>query len=223
MKKSVRVTSILLLFTMLLILGIRWAERDNRLNLTMVRIDNSSLVDSVKIAEVLRPYFGSSLLRLDTDTLKVNLQAIEGVDSVFVKTLYPETLLITFSTRKPAVILVYSGGREIPVTASGDHLPDDWKNNQLPVINISGDPGRETITSALNLLFDHDLANSASIQVINNEIVVTESGVRIILDPERAEENWMSWRNISTIINSRTHEVDLRYMNQAVLRSTEES
>ncbi len=222
MKKGLRLTSILLVFTMLLLLGVRWAERDNRLNLTRVRIDNSSLVDSVAIAEVLRPYFGSSLLKLDTDFLKNQLQAIEGVDSVSVVIHYPETIHVSFSTRKPAVILAYSS-REIPVTVSGDHLPADWVNDQLPVIEVVGDPDASVIESALLLLTMYPLSPSVSMQVSNREIVVTDNGLRIILDPERAAENWLSWRRISTIIPDRTDEVDLRYKDQAVLRFSEET
>lgn len=224
MKNGLRLTSILLVFTILLLLGVRWAERDNRLNLTRVRIDNSSLVDSVEIAEAMRPYFGSSLLKLDTDSLESELLAIEGVDSVSVRIHYPETILISFSTRKPAVILAY-GNREIPVTVSGDHLPVSWGNDQLPVINIVGEPDAAAIIAALNLLIDNELNHYASIQVSSREIVVSENGIRIILDPGRAAENWLSWRRISTIITNGTDEVDLRYQDQAVLRlrSTEET
>ena len=222
MKTGFRLTSILLLLTLLLLLGIRWAERDNRLNLTMVRIDNSSLVDSVEIAEVLRPCFGSSLLKLDIDSLQAALQVIEGVDSVSVKIQYPETLIITFFSNEPAVILAY-GDREIPVTVSGEHLPQSWGNDELPVLNIVGEPDKEVIESALDLFFKHELSNSVSMQVCERKIVVTENSIRIIIDPARASENWMSWQSIRTIITDRTDEVDLRYHNQAVLRSTEET
>jgi cell division septal protein FtsQ len=222
MKKGLILTTSLAVFTVLLLLGIRWLERDNRLNLTRVRIDNSSLVDSVKIAEVLRPCFGVSLLKLDTDSLQHSLLAVEGVDSVEIKIQYPESLIITFSTREPAVILEYLN-RSIPVTLSGDPLPVEWGNDNLPVIEIIGEPERKVINAALDLFIKRELNGSAAIQVSNREIVLTEDGKRIILDPERADENWVMWQSISSVVTEHTDVIDLRYRNQAVLRSTEET
>ncbi len=222
MRKGLRLTSILLVFTLLLILGARWLEREGHLNLAMVRIDNSGLVDSVRIAEILKPFFGSSLLKLEMDSLKSGLLAIDGVDSIFIRIRYPDTIIISMTAREPAAVLAYSG-RSIPVTVSGDHLPAEWGNDRLPVINIVGDPETETISSALNLLIKRELNGSVLIQVSSREIVVTENGIRIILDPSRAAETWLRWRSISTMITDRTDEVDLRYRDQAVLRSTEET
>jgi len=221
-RKGLRLTSILLVFTLLLLLGVRWAERENRLNLAQARIDNSGLVDSVEIAEILKPCFGRSLLKLDTDSLQSRLLAIEGVDSVSIRIRYPDTIVISMATRRPAAILAYSSGL-IPVTLCGDHLPVEWGNDQLPVINIEGDPEVEIISSALDLLIKRELNDSVLIQVSSREIVVTDKGIRIILDPGRAAENWFRWRSIGTMITDRTDEVDLRYHDQAVLRSTEET
>ncbi len=222
MKKGLIFTAALALFTALLLLGVRWAERDNRLNLTRVRIDNSSLVDSLKISEVLMPCFGVSLLKLDTDSLQQSLLAVEGVDSVEIRVHYPETLVITFSTREPSVILEYSD-RSIPVTPSGDPLPVEWGNDQLPVIEIIGEPERKVINAALDLFIQRELNGSASMQVSSREIVLTENGKRIILDPSRADESWAMWQSISSVVTEQTDVVDLRYRDLAVLRSTEET
>ena len=222
MKKGLILTTSLAVLTVLLLLGIRWAERDNRLNLTRVRIDNSSLVDSVKIAEVLLACFGVSLLKLDTESLQQSLLAVEGVDSVEIKIQYPETLVITFSTREPSVILQYNN-RSIPVTLCGDPLPIEWGNDQLPVIEVVGEPERKVINAALDLFIKRELNGSASIQVSSRQIVLTENGRRIVLDPERADENWVTWQSISSIVTEHTDVIDLRYRNQAVLRSAEES
>ncbi len=222
MKKGLRITTLMVVFTVFLLLGVRWAERDNRLNLTMVRIDNSSLVDSTAIAEILRPYMGRSLLRINTDSLEAALQALGGVDSVSVRIEYPETIIALFSTRAPAVLLEYSSGT-VPVTRSGDVLPAYWGNDQMPVISINGTPDERVIRSALDLFIKHEFGHFVSMRVSNQEIVLIENGIRIILDPESARENWLSWQGIKGIIDSRVDEVDLRYVNQAVLRSTEET
>lgn len=221
-KKGLRITILLLVFTVFLLLGVRWAERDNRLNLTMVRIDNSSLVDSAVIAEELRPYLGRSLLKINTDSLEAVLLTLGGVDSVSVRIEYPETIIVLFSTRAPAVLLAYSSGT-VPVTRSGHVLPVSWGNDQLPVIRITGTPDERVIRSALDLFIKYEFSHFVSMSVSNNAIVLVENGTRIILDPDQATENWLSWQSIREIIGHRIDEVDLRYGGQAVLRSTEET
>lgn len=222
MKKGLRITTLLLVFTVFLLLGVRWAERDNRLNLTVVRIDNSSLVDSAAIAEILRPYMGVSLLKINTDSLEAALLTLGGVDSVSVSIEYPETIIVLFSTRAPAVLLAYSSGT-VPVTQSGDVLPAYWGNDQMPVISITGTPDERVIRYAIDLFIKHEFSHLVSMRVSNQKIVLVENGIRIILDPERARENWLSWQGIRGILGDTVDEVDLRYGNQAVLRSTEET
>ncbi len=222
MKKGLHLTLALLVITALLLLGIRWAERDDRLNILFARIDNSSLVDSVDIAEALQPYFGTSLLKLDTDSLELRLLAIEGVDSVSVVICYPETLIISFETRKPAAILAY-GTDLIPVTVSGDHLPVNWYSDTLPVVVIDGYPDHEVISSALRLLIKRQVNHSVSFEVSSSGITLEDNGVQVILNPGTAAENWVQWQTIKTMITDQTDEVDLRYDKQAVLRSAEET
>lgn len=227
MKKGLRLTSILSLLTMLILLGVRWAERSDRLNLIRVRVDNSGLADSVEIAEILRPYFGNSLLKLDTDSMELELLSVAGVDSVSVKIHYPDEIVVSLLTREPAAILAYSSGRFVPVTLHGDPLPAHWGNDNLPVISIEEEPELEVIVAALDLLIKRALIHSVSIQVTNREIVITQNGIRVILDPGQTTENWLRWRSISTMIKDGTIEVDLRFHDQVVLRqrlrSTEEA
>ncbi len=222
MKRGLHLTLALLVITALLLLGVRWAERDDRLNLLFARIDNSSLVDSVDIAQTLEPYFGTSLLKLDTDSLELRLLAIEGVDSVLVEISYPETLIISFETRKPVAILAY-GTDLIPVTVSGDHLPVDWYNDTLPIVLIEGYPEHEVISSALHLLIEEQVNHTLSFEVSSSGITIEDNGVHVILNPGKAAENWVQWQTIKTMITDQTDEVDLRYDNQAVLRSAEET
>ena len=227
MKKGLRLTSVLLLLTVLLLLGIRWAEREGRLDLLRARIDNSGLVDSVEVAELLRPYFGRSLLKLDADSLGIMLSSIAGVDSADVSISYPDAIVVSLVTRKPAAVLAYSGDRLVPVTVSGDPLPVQWINDLLPVITVEEDPDNAVIASALDLLIKMELVSLVSMQVNNRKITVTENGIRIILNPEQATESWLRWRSINSMVTDRTSEVDLRFQDQAVLRerpgSTEET
>jgi cell division septal protein FtsQ len=220
--KLLKLTTVLLVTAILLLLGVRWAERDNRVNFTLARIDCSGLVDSTEIAEALRPYFGRSLFKLNTDSVMLAMQALGGVDSVSVEIQYPETVVISFATGKPSFVLDY-GIERIPVTASGEYLPADWANDTLPVITVLEDPDSSVVASAVNLFSKHGFDSSDSIQVSSREIVVIENGTRVILDPESVLENWHSWQTVSTVVSDRIDEVDLRFMHQAVMRSAEET
>jgi len=220
MRKGIRITSLLVVLTLLLLLSVRWAERNGHLDLRFARIDNSCQLDSALIAEILRPYFGVSLLKLNTDSLKSQFSALDGVDSVFLSIHYPNTLVIALKTGEPAVILSYPD-RTVPVTASGAALPVDWGSDSLPMIIIEGYPEDEAISSALNLLIKRNLGNAVSIQVDSEAIAVSDNGIRVIIDYHRTSDNWLTWQTIRTNIAGQTGEVDLRYTGQAVLRFAE--
>ncbi|HPF32079.1 MAG TPA: hypothetical protein PK907_03600, partial [Candidatus Sabulitectum sp.] len=66
MKKKALLFGIVLLVVLTAVLGIRWADRDGRFDLLQARIDYSGPVDSALVAEILRPWFQESLLRLNT-------------------------------------------------------------------------------------------------------------------------------------------------------------
>ncbi len=222
MNKGMKLTGLFTVIIMLLLLGIRWAERENKFDLTYVRIDNSSNVDSTELATVLHPYFGVSLLKIDMDSLEMKICTVEGVDSVLIEVHYPSTINILFSTGEPVVVLAYPD-RQVPVTNSGTYLPESWVNDQLPVIGVSAATDTCVILTALNLLLKYNLANTVEMQVSNRQIVITEGSTRIILDTENAVNSWLCWLDIKRIISDNTYEVDLRFNNQAVLRSAEET
>ncbi len=222
MKNLLKFTSAVVVFAVLVLLGVRWAERNNRINLTRARIDNSCMVDSVEIADVLRPYFGVSLLKLNTDSLRLEIENLTGVDSVTVRIQYPETIVVTFATGKPAFVLDY-GLQRVPVTLRGELLPVGWISSELPVLNIVGAPDGSVIASAINLFSKYGFDSSVPIQVSSTSIVVTQNGVRIVIDPDRALENWRNWCTVSTVVTEQINEVDLRFRHQAVMRSAEET
>jgi len=222
MKNLLKLTSALIVFAALLLLGVRWAERNNRINLTRVRIDNSCMVDSAEIASVLQPCFGVSLLKLNTDSLRSEMQNLPGVELVTVRVQYPETIVVTFTTGKPAFVLNY-GSVQVPVTNRGELLPAGWINSELPVITIVETPDSSAIATAINLISKYGFDRSVPVLVSNSSIVVTQDGIRIVIDPARALENWRNWLTVSTIVTEQIDEVDLRFRHQAVMRSTEET
>ena len=69
--------------------ALRWAERDGKFDLISARIDNAGPVDSALVADVLEPFFGESLLSLNTDSIEGCLLDLEGMKTASVSFIYP--------------------------------------------------------------------------------------------------------------------------------------
>ncbi len=221
MPKKIWVVISAAVFTLIVLLGFRWAERENYFDLTTVRVDNSFLVDSAEIARILEPCFGISLLDFQKDSLLKELGKVSGVDSVCMDIILPNTIVLTFSVSKPAVVLVANSSR-LPVTTNGVGLPVNWENALLPEIQITGEPDSTFICSAINLLLKRELQR-VIIEVSENNVTIVDGEIRILLDPEHLDESWLRWLSIKNLLTDRTDEVDLRFAGQAILRTSEES
>ncbi len=221
MRRKIWVVVSAAVFTLIVLLGFRWAERKNYFDLTSVRIDNSFLVDSAEIARILEPCFGMSLLHFQEDSLLAELGKISGVDSVCMDIYLPDTIVLTFSVSEPAVVLVGNSSR-LPVTTDGVGLPINWENALLPEIQIMGEPDSAFICSAINLLLKRELQR-VIIEVSDNNVTIVDGEIQILLDPEHLDDSWLRWLSIKNLLTDRTEEVDLRFAGQAILRVSEES
>ena len=221
MRKKIWVVISSAIFTLIVLLGFRWAERKNYFDLTSVRVDNSFLVDSVEIARILEPCFGMSLLDFQKDSLLAELEQVPGVNSVCIDIYLPDTIVLTFSVSKPAVVLVSNSSR-LPVTTDGVGLPINWENTLLPEIQITGEPDSAIICSAINLLLKRELQR-VIIEVSENNVTIVDGEIKILLDPEHLDDSWLKWLSVKNLLTDRTEEVDLRFTGRAILRASEES
>lgn len=221
MRKKIWVVVSAAVFTLIILLGFRWAEREHYFDLTSVRIDNSFLVDSTEIAQVLEPCFGLSLLDFQTDSLLAEISEIPGVDSVALDIQLPNTIVLTFKVSKPAVVLVSTSLR-LPVTTKGIALPLAWANPTLPEIQITGEPDSLSICSSINLLLKRELQGIV-FQLSEDMVTIVDGDIQILLDPAHLDDSWLRWQAIRTLLTDRTDEVDLRFSDQAILRVSEES
>ena len=209
--------SILFLLVLIGVLGVRWADRDGRFDLTRARVDNSGPVDSALVAEILEPYFGESLLSINSDSIRCALESIEGLSSVSVTVSYPDEILIAMVPEKPAAFLNTRSGL-CPVTARGNTLPLSWGDPSLPVLYVEGTPAFGYMDSGLNLLLKRGLSGSAKVTVSEHGILVVDNGVSVLFDGAGAPEDWETWEAIRTSVNFSAELVDMRYGGQAVIR-----
>lgn len=221
MRKKIWVVVSAAIFTLIVLLGFRWAERKSYFDLTSVRVDNSFLVDSAEIARVLEPCFGMSLLNFQEDSLLEQIGRIPGVDDVSLEVRLPDTIVLTLFVSKPAVVLINNSTR-LPVTSKGTSLPVNWGNSSLPEIQITGNPDSTFICSAINLLLKRKLQDITFL-VSENRVTIVDSEVNILLDPEHLDDSWLRWVSIQNLLTDGTEEVDLRFKDQAILRASEES
>lgn len=221
MRKKIWVVVSAAIFTLIVLLGFRWAERKDYFDLTSVRIDNSFLVDSAAIAKALEPCFGRSLLGFQEDSLLAEIARIPGVDEVRMEIRLPDTIVLTLSVSKPAVVLINDSSR-LPVTSNGTSLPLSWGNSLLPEIQITGQPDSTFICSAIDLLLKRELQD-VTFLVSENMVTIVDGEVNIFLDPEHLDDSWLRWLSIQNLLTDRTEEVDLRFTDQAILRASEES
>lgn len=218
MKKRIYSLSVLLLLVLTTALVVRWADRDGRFDLLTARIDNSGPVDSARVAEVLEPFFGKSLLSLDVDSVKNVLETIEGLRCVSVRVSFPHTIQVDMTPENPAAIIISNSGN-CPVTAFGKALPPSWADSSLPSLNVQGAPEEEYVKTGLNLLLKRGLDQSASVTVCNWGILVMQNGVPVMLDGERAPADWKTWQSIRESVRPSAEMVDMRYNGQAVIRT----
>ncbi len=218
MKKRIYLLSIAVLLALIAALAVRWANRDGRFDLLWARIDNSGPVDSAMVADILEPFFGGSLLSLDTDSVRCALEAIHGLRCVSVTVSFPHTIIVEMTPEIPAAMVISRTGSS-PVTAGGKELPGSWATSSLPVLSVEGTPGEGYLKTGLDLLLKRGLDPGSTVTVCDWGILVVENGVPVMLDGDRAPADWKTWQSIRDSVRPSAEMVDMRYNGQAVIRT----
>lgn len=218
MRRRIYALAAVFLVVLIAALVVRWADRDGRFDLLAARIDNSGPVDSVRVAEILKPYFGESLLTMDIDTLTAALGSIEGLKRVSVTVSFPHSIIVNMTPERPAALVLSSAG-DIPVTTEGVQLPPSWADPSLPVLSLEGSPGDDYIRTGLDLLLKRELYRTAEVRVCEWGILVVQDGVPVMFDGESAPADWKTWEAIKTSVRASAEMVDMRYGGQAVIRT----
>ena len=202
--------------------ALRWAERDGKFDLISARIDNAGPVDSALVADVLEPFFGESLLSLNTDSIEGCLLDLEGMKTASVSFIYPGSMIVALEPEVP-VAIVDQESESYPVTVTGKPLPADWTDEALPVLLVTGAPDEIFISSGIDLLVKRGLGGRASVLVGETGVTVIDDGVPVVLDGSNAAADWVTWESMKNSVNDPGCTVDLRFNGQAIIIPGEES
>lgn len=96
-----------------------------------------------ELAQALGPYQGSSMLAVDSDSVKQRLEALPWVRKATVSRQFPTTLLVRVEEHRPLAVWVEDGRRRL-IGSEGQLVPvsDVRGFRELPVLRGSGAPAR---------------------------------------------------------------------------------
>lgn len=213
MRKGLLRVSTFCLLILAAALGVRWADREGKFDLLSARIDNSGPVDSALVADILEPWFGRSLIGLDTDSITAALESIEGLCSVSVTVSFPHSIIVEMEPMI-ACAMVATFEDTCPVTSCGEMLPDRWSDPALPFLSVEGIPDDGFLREGLDLVIKR---GTPSVTVCEAGIIVVENGLPIILNGRTASSDWRTWESIRGSVRQSAEYIDLRYSGQAVI------
>ncbi len=201
----------------------RWMERGGAFDLEAVRVRGIRKADSAAVCEAVRPLFGVSIWRVDTDSLRDALVMLQGIDSARVRREPFDTLVLELVISKPS-FAVDLDGKITVISRSGEELPGDrFMSDSLPVLKamIPVEPG---IFGQLSAWFDSVAAGKAGMNFVftgTGLTVVLKNGDRVLLGKERLLGRWKDYTLLSSSMSMgpERYEVDMRFSGQAILRA----
>jgi len=214
------------LLTFALAMGYRWFERGGAFNLDTVTIRGIRPADSSVVCESVKSLFGTSIWQIELSEVQAELSEIPGIDSVNVRRAPLSGLILEIGISEPVYAVRDSAGISA-VSSFGEVLPERFLSDSLPVIE-----SRKRIGSALSLKLA-EWFSSAELQIDDFQCRFTENGLTVCVNSEYEvllgidllTDRWNSYLQLSSSLNTADEwfQVDMRYQNQAILRSSIEN
>ncbi len=221
-------TSWLLLLSALgafaLAMGYRWLERGGTFDLDTVRIRGIRQQDSLTVCTILGPLFGTSIWRIDCDSIADVLTDVSGISSAAVKRLPFTAVLVTVELER-VVLAVQDSAGVYPVSASGQRLPETFLSDTLPLVCTSVGIDEE-IGARLAVWLD-DLGPQGGISGMTYSsdglTVVMDAGCSVLLSTGDLRRGWDGFTALVSAMDgiAEWDLVDMRFSGQAVLSSRE--
>ena len=210
----------------LLALGYRWAEREGHFDLVTVRVRGCRQdSDSSMVADVVRPFMRQPLGKVDCETIRQSLLAMEGVSGVRVRRSWPGTIRIDLSLALPALRLTVAGSAGVSVMSlEGERLPASFDADTLPRVVLSTASDSLVVPALLAWASDGDLPveDSGHLAVENGCVcwIDEQTGNRVILGSSNLAGQWelLSCLRARGLITGDWSELDLRFDGQVILR-----
>lgn len=201
-------------------LAYRWAERRGVFDLEEVRVRGASSEDSVAVACVVAPLFGTPLGAIDTETLQRELESVSSIRRAEVSRRWPSSLTIDLSTESAAVLLAV-GDRIVPLTGSCQPLSSDHVCDSLPLLEVRGRIEPEVLHRIVPWVSLGRLAGEDVQRAVVDDrglTVLLRSGASVLVGRSDLDRRWELYRSVppSLVRASEGARVDMRFDNQAV-------
>jgi cell division septal protein FtsQ len=199
----------------------RWLERGGTFDLSTVRVRGIRSADSATVCASVAPLFGTSIWKIDGDSLGSEMEGLPGIAAVHMSRIPFRTILLDVRLDRP-VFVISDGQGPTPVSVTGERLPASFLSDTLPVVETVC--GMDSATSAgLGIWFSEGAAGegAVSLQYTGDGVaVMLDGGRRVILGNTALEERWRRYTELSRLAPETAGwtEVDMRYGGQAVLR-----
>jgi len=199
----------------------RWLERNGTFDLTTVRVRGIRSADSAAVCASVAPLFGTSIWKIDGDSLSSAMEELPGIAAVSMRRIPLTGILLEVSIDKPVYVVSDAHGTT-PVSATGERLPASFLSDTLPVVETTCRIDSVT-TADLGLWFSSGGAGdrAVSLQYADDGVaVMLEEGCRVILGTTALQERWNRFSELCRLAPETAGwtEVDMRYGGQAVLR-----
>ena len=208
-----------------LAMGYRWLERGGTFDLETVRVRGARIQDSVVVCSAVSPLFGTSIWRIDGDSLAGVLCEVPGVRSASVRRLPFTGMLISIELER-VVLAIRDSVSTVPLSISGEKLPENFLTDTVPVVFTSveiddGTAGR--LAEWLGEVTPGDAVNGM-LYSEDGLAVILDSGCTVLLGKGGFGRGWESYTALSSATDGLDEWdlVDMRFHGQAVLRDLEQ-
>ncbi len=210
------------LITFAMAMGYRWLERGGAFDLDTVWIRGIRHADSSAVSEIVKPLFGISIWQLDPSSIQSKLSAVPGIDSASVSRLPFRGLLLEISLSEPVFAISDSSGTAA-VSSLGEILPERFLIDSIPVIESNEKIGSVFSRRFALWLRSGELpCDSLLFRYTGRGLsVIVNNGYEVLLGFDHFSERWDSYRQLVSSLSGYDNlgQVDMRYSNQAVLRT----
>lgn len=207
-----------------LAMGYRWLERGGTFDLETVRVRGARSQDSVAVCSVVAPLFGTSIWRIDGDSLSGVLGDVPGVRSASVRRLPFTGMLISIELERVA-LAIRDSVSTVPLSIHGERLPESFLSDSVPIVFTSVEIDDVTAGRLAEWLGEVTPGGAVNGMVYSGDglAVMLDSGCTVLLGKGGFRRGWEGYTALSSATDGLDEWdlVDMRFQGQAVLRETE--
>ncbi|MCK4504827.1 MAG: FtsQ-type POTRA domain-containing protein [Candidatus Aegiribacteria sp.] len=209
-----------------LAMAYRWFERGGAFDLATVRIRGIRQADSSAVCLAVEPLFGTSIWQINLEEVQDRLEDIPGIDDAEVSRELLNGMILRIELAEPIFAVNDSAGT-VAVSTYGERLPVTFLTDTIPVVDAHSNLNTSVSASLAewfeNMEFEHD---SLVFRYSDEGLSVFMSDwSEVLLGVDNLSGRWRDYCLLEASMSDlgNWEQVDMRYINQAILRrKTEE-